>query len=371
MKKKLMILTTILAAVLVSVSVPSWAATEFSASVQINSSADFYQPLAPMGTWVEVGTYGRCWHPAHVDVEWRPYCEGHWEATDVGWYWISDEPWGWACYHYGTWVDDPNYGWCWVPGTVWAPAWVSWRVSDGYIGWAPCMPGLVVAPAPLFVFVDVHHFHDHIGFHSVIVNDVRIINRTKVINHFDREDRDFGGVRSRIAVNKGPSVDFVAHASGTRFNPRPVDQVIRETPGRGEFRERENQPQFRENREPQRMEERQAPQPQYRREEPRHEERPLEERRGNADPKFQQSTPPAPSERTEPRREQQRISPEAPSRDQAPLRPTQPPVQERPPQQPSRVVPSTPGMPPGQQVAPGHEQHSQPERDRDRDKNQQ
>jgi len=34
---------------------------------------------------------------------------------------VSDEPWGWACYHYGTWVDDPAVGWVWVPGVEWAP----------------------------------------------------------------------------------------------------------------------------------------------------------------------------------------------------------------------------------------------------------
>ena len=71
---------------------------EVSASVQIHARADFYAPLTPQGTWVEVGSYGRCWHPAHLAVEWRPYCYGHWVWTDCGWYWESDEPWAWACY---------------------------------------------------------------------------------------------------------------------------------------------------------------------------------------------------------------------------------------------------------------------------------
>jgi hypothetical protein len=31
-------------------------------------------------------------------------------------------------------------GWVWVPGSEWAPAWVSWRESDDYIGWAPLPP---------------------------------------------------------------------------------------------------------------------------------------------------------------------------------------------------------------------------------------
>src|SRR5204862_3154686 len=57
-----------------------------------------------------------------------------------GWTWASYEPYGWATYHYGRWVLDPYYGWVWVPGTVWAPAWVAWRESPDYIGWAPLGP---------------------------------------------------------------------------------------------------------------------------------------------------------------------------------------------------------------------------------------
>ncbi|HEU0037906.1 MAG TPA: DUF6600 domain-containing protein, partial [Verrucomicrobiae bacterium] len=71
-----------------------------SVGVQVNAVAEFHAPLAPHGVWVEVGHYGRCWRPAHMAVGWRPYCDGHWECTDCGWYWVSDEPWAWACYHY-------------------------------------------------------------------------------------------------------------------------------------------------------------------------------------------------------------------------------------------------------------------------------
>src|SRR5579871_5612318 len=106
---------------------------EVSAGIQIHSAADFVAPLTPEGTWVTVGSYGHCWHP-RVAADWRPYCEGQWVWTDCGWFWQSDEPWGWACYHYGSWVDDPAEGWVWIPGTEWAPAWVEWRSGGGYIG---------------------------------------------------------------------------------------------------------------------------------------------------------------------------------------------------------------------------------------------
>jgi hypothetical protein len=76
---------------------------EVSASVSIHAQADFYTPLSAHGAWVEVGSYGRCWRPASIAVDWRPYCNGHWDWTDCGWYWVSEEPWAWACYHYGNW----------------------------------------------------------------------------------------------------------------------------------------------------------------------------------------------------------------------------------------------------------------------------
>src|SRR5262245_45756193 len=115
------------------------AEVRFSAGIEIHSAADFYDPLTPYGEWVQVRSYGRCWRPTYItETDWRPYAVGHWEWTDCGWYWVSDEPWAWACYHYGSWVFDPPYGWVWAPGTEWAPAWVVWRESPEYIGWAPC-----------------------------------------------------------------------------------------------------------------------------------------------------------------------------------------------------------------------------------------
>jgi hypothetical protein len=35
---------------------------------------------------------------------------------------------------------DDAYGWAWMPGTDWAPAWVAWRTDADYVGWAPLPP---------------------------------------------------------------------------------------------------------------------------------------------------------------------------------------------------------------------------------------
>ena len=102
----------------------------------------FYDALAPYGGWMEVDPYGYIWQPREAvrDWRWRPYTDGRWAHTDYGWTWISNEPFGWATYHYGRWVKLRRLGWCWVPGDQWAPAWVAWRTSERYVGWAPLPP---------------------------------------------------------------------------------------------------------------------------------------------------------------------------------------------------------------------------------------
>ena len=102
----------------------------------------FYDELSPYGTWIEDPNYGYVWSP-NVDENFKPYVtNGHWVNTDYGWTWVSDFSWGWAPFHYGRWTVDPRYGNIWIPDTVWGPAWVSWRQSDGYVGWTPMGPGV-------------------------------------------------------------------------------------------------------------------------------------------------------------------------------------------------------------------------------------
>lgn len=100
----------------------------------------FYDQLGDQGTWVQTDDYGYVFQPNVSDSDWAPYTDGHWVYTDVGWTWVSDEPWGWATYHYGRWANIDGMGWVWVPGYRWAPAWVSWRYGGGYCGWAPLPP---------------------------------------------------------------------------------------------------------------------------------------------------------------------------------------------------------------------------------------
>lgn len=98
----------------------------------------FYDQLAPYGQWVDYPPYGNVFIP-NAGPGFVPYStNGHWEySDDYGWTWDSDYPWGWACFHYGRWNYDPSYGWFWIPDTQWGPAWVVWRNSPEYYGWAP------------------------------------------------------------------------------------------------------------------------------------------------------------------------------------------------------------------------------------------
>jgi hypothetical protein len=94
--------------------------------------------LQQYGSWSFVtglGTWG--WRP-RVGAGWRPYFYGSWiYGPNNCLTWYSSEPWGWVPYHYGRWAYDPIYGWVWVPGYTYSPAWVYFAYGPGYFGWAP------------------------------------------------------------------------------------------------------------------------------------------------------------------------------------------------------------------------------------------
>ncbi|MDB5000064.1 MAG: hypothetical protein JWR76_1141 [Mucilaginibacter sp.] len=111
---------------------------------QYISDQEFYDQLSPYGAWVSDPNYGDVWVP-DVNGDFRPYVtNGHWVLTEYGNTWVSDYPWGWATFHYGRWHYDDYYGWEWIPGNDWAPAWVSWRNGNGYYGWAPLEPRISI-----------------------------------------------------------------------------------------------------------------------------------------------------------------------------------------------------------------------------------
>lgn len=93
------------------------------------------------GEWLWNDLYGYVWRP-YIDRNiypwgWQPYYYGHWNYFNGQLFWVPDEPWGWVPYHLGVWQWDKKLGWVWVPGSLFAPAWVDWEFFFGYVGWRP------------------------------------------------------------------------------------------------------------------------------------------------------------------------------------------------------------------------------------------
>lgn len=112
----------------------------------------FYDQLSLYGEWTQHESFGWVWTPGDVLADWSPYTHGHWQWTDEGNVWIADEEWGAIPAHYGRWAFDPDSGWFWIPGTVWAPAWVCWRNGGGFVGWAPLPPAIGFSVSAGFAF---------------------------------------------------------------------------------------------------------------------------------------------------------------------------------------------------------------------------
>jgi hypothetical protein len=256
-----------------------------AANAQVNFDY-FHQQLSPYGTWVRVDPWGWVWRPAasFADPEWRPYCQGgHWVYTDQGWYWQAEDPWGSVVFHYGRWDLDPVYGWIWVPGYNWAPAWVCWRHSPGYYGWAPLPPhaefvvgvGLRWHGAPVaagfdfglrygaFTFVAYDHLwardyavvrvpHERVEFifrSSEIRNEYRCEHGCFLVVGFGRDHvREHTGrvvevveVRRQVAVEHGVVVRSVASPRNVEVRAhvaagRPGPQPVRRAQGRNDRR---------------------------------------------------------------------------------------------------------------------------------------
>jgi hypothetical protein len=180
-------------ALLLGAAWPQSAAAQPGVRVPVEA---FYDELAPYGRWMQNPQYGQVWVP-QVAADFQPYAtDGRWVMTEYGNTWESDYPWGWAPFHYGRWLLDEYYGWIWVPGDEWAPAWVSWRSGGGYYGWAPLAPGFHVnihvnLPWRYWTFVP-QYYVTYRNPYRYCVPRTRVVNvyrSTTIINNYYRNDR--------------------------------------------------------------------------------------------------------------------------------------------------------------------------------------
>ena len=170
--------------------------------------------LAAYGSWIRMDPWGAVWCPRNMGYRWRPYSDGHWVWTDFGWTWISDLEWGWMPFHYGRWGWDDDIGWFWVPGYAWGPAWVAWRTSDFYFGWAPCPPGMefragldfgafgTAIPWRFWIFIGGSHFMDDDIYPNVLPfeRNLSIISLTMLNNHFIFQGPNFINIAMGLDV---------------------------------------------------------------------------------------------------------------------------------------------------------------------------
>ncbi len=146
----------------------------------------FRSQLDPYGSWVNDPKYGTIWVPDRniVGENFSPYVtNGHWALdSNNDWVWVSDFAFGDVVFHYGRWVWT-SYGWSWIPGDRYAPAWVTWRVptsSYDYVGWAPAAPdyiwqdGYAVSvwyPPPFYwVFLPSAYLFSPFPYHYLVRN---------------------------------------------------------------------------------------------------------------------------------------------------------------------------------------------------------
>lgn len=199
-------------------------ALPFQSTVQQEPVGDygmFYDQLSSYGSWFETPDYGYVWQPVAVrDSNWRPYSRGSWICSDRGWTWVSDEPFGWATYHYGRWALVRGRGWVWAPGSEWAPCWVSWRENGSHIGWAPLPPETLAyrnsrwdssvdaqfgIGALWFNFVEIRHFGSPLYQHCLPVSsNVGFFQQTTNITYIHIENRQVicGGPRYREVCDR-------------------------------------------------------------------------------------------------------------------------------------------------------------------------
>ena len=199
----------------------------------------FEAQLRPYGEWVNLPEFGgRCWLPAGLPPDWRPYFDsGHWVYTDSGMCWASDYPWGAIPFHYGRWIFRGR--WLWVPAYEYAPAWVLWRHGEGHMGWAPAPPGALfvgggwqyhgravavdfdfgLAPT-VFVFIGGEHVLDR-DFHRHELHGEewhRAFARSEP-NHFVRDEHGHG---FRV---EGLERAHIEHLVGHSVEPARHDEI--------------------------------------------------------------------------------------------------------------------------------------------------
>jgi hypothetical protein len=227
--------TTLAAAIGCVVAIAGCAAGSYSPDVTPSMPAPrqalraeyrfFYDALSDYGDWILIEPYGYLFRPDVNFVAWRPYTEGYWVPTDIyGWVWVSSEPFGWATYHYGQWGYDRFQGWVWQPGANWGPAWVDWRATEDYVGWAPVMPPGMdpgIVPGGAYVYLPTMQLPSTNASVGILRADAigAAVARSERVRNLEERDG--------VTFNRGPSIEAVERVVGPLPRSRLDDLVPR------------------------------------------------------------------------------------------------------------------------------------------------
>ncbi len=159
-----------------------------------------------------------------------PYSNGKWVNTNAGWYFKANTPAEETTSHYGRWVNSPTAGWLWVPGRVWAPAWVDWRQNDTYVSWAPLPPSVYMVNGSMS-----SHVIDNSNY---VVVEKRYFLEPNVYSYntiyYENTERsivsDLASVIGLVLVdnlliNRGPEVSIIQTIYGRNIELVSIQQV--------------------------------------------------------------------------------------------------------------------------------------------------
>ena len=146
--------------------------------------------------------------------EYRPYSNGQWVNSDAGWYFKAPTPWEETVHHHGRWAHTRDAGWLWIPGRVWAPAWVDWRQDDDYISWAPLGPSIYFSAGNMgyspinddyYSIVERRHFIDPdiYRYSSPYYEDGSRISMSLMIGTVGLV------IENNIIINRGPDINII------------------------------------------------------------------------------------------------------------------------------------------------------------------
>ncbi|MCX6163002.1 MAG: hypothetical protein NTV87_16915 [Ignavibacteriae bacterium] len=169
-----------------------------------------WKPSADLGVTLVAGET-----PVYV-----PYSNGQWVNTDAGWYFKAPTPVEETVSHYGRWVNSPTAGWMWLPGRVWAPAWVDWRQNDRYVSWAPLPPSVYLNNGVMSIpVIDNSNY--------MIVNRQYFLEPS--VYTYNNVYYDDG---SRILVSGFTGTDGIVIVNNSIFNRGPDVNIIQQIYGR-------------------------------------------------------------------------------------------------------------------------------------------